>query len=262
MNVETVKEENSTECTEKQKESDDDEESKPVVKKQAGRKRRSELDKLKEDFAEGLQAKRYSRRIQALHEKKVIEMQEEQKRLEKEMQEKPKDDCNENVDFLENYVNDDKPCGKCGKYDNPHWVSAINIFKIFPIFNFELLYSGKILLCDKCDDGYHTSCLRPPLFLIPTGDWFCPPCEHKLLIEKLRTEYQRLTEEFEQRAIEKQKLRKRWRYGHCEISADNILEGEQINSGENDELIVNPEQSQHENDVVERKKTNTQHRKG
>ena len=35
-----------------------------------------------------------------------------------------------------------------------------------------------MLLCDDCDEGFHTACLRPPLHLIPLGDWFCPPCEH------------------------------------------------------------------------------------
>ena len=36
----------------------------------------------------------------------------------------------------------------------------------------------QILLCDECDAGFHTACLRPPLMLIPDGDWFCPNCEH------------------------------------------------------------------------------------
>ena len=36
----------------------------------------------------------------------------------------------------------------------------------------------QILLCDTCDNGYHTSCLRPPLMIIPDDDWYCPPCEH------------------------------------------------------------------------------------
>ncbi|KTF82458.1 hypothetical protein cypCar_00024934 [Cyprinus carpio] len=35
-----------------------------------------------------------------------------------------------------------------------------------------------ILLCDMCDSGYHTACLRPPLMIIPDGEWFCPPCQH------------------------------------------------------------------------------------
>lgn len=37
---------------------------------------------------------------------------------------------------------------------------------------------SQILLCDSCDSGYHTACLRPPLMLIPDGEWFCPPCQH------------------------------------------------------------------------------------
>ena len=33
-----------------------------------------------------------------------------------------------------------------------------------------------ILLCDGCDDSYHTYCLFPPLKEIPKGDWRCPMC--------------------------------------------------------------------------------------
>lgn len=36
----------------------------------------------------------------------------------------------------------------------------------------------QILLCDRCDAGYHTACLRPPIMVIPEDDWFCPLCEH------------------------------------------------------------------------------------
>lgn len=51
---------------------------------------------------------------------------------------------------------DDGFCKRCGSAEQPEW----------------------ILLCDKCDAGYHASCLKPMLFLVPTGDWFCPPCNH------------------------------------------------------------------------------------
>ncbi|XP_075666359.1 methyl-CpG-binding domain-containing protein 9-like isoform X2 [Castanea sativa] len=34
----------------------------------------------------------------------------------------------------------------------------------------------KVLLCDKCDSGYHTYCLNPPLAKIPHGNWYCPSC--------------------------------------------------------------------------------------
>jgi histone demethylase JARID1 len=33
-----------------------------------------------------------------------------------------------------------------------------------------------MLLCDGCDDSYHTFCLMPPLSDIPKGDWRCPKC--------------------------------------------------------------------------------------
>lgn len=33
-----------------------------------------------------------------------------------------------------------------------------------------------MLLCDGCDDSYHTFCLLPPLSEIPKGDWRCPKC--------------------------------------------------------------------------------------
>lgn len=34
-----------------------------------------------------------------------------------------------------------------------------------------------LLLCDKCDGGYHMHCLDPPLSKVPEGDWFCPKCD-------------------------------------------------------------------------------------
>ncbi len=33
-----------------------------------------------------------------------------------------------------------------------------------------------LLLCDGCDHGYHTYCLKPPLKEIPDGDWYCHYC--------------------------------------------------------------------------------------
>uniref|UniRef100_A0A8C9T0K7 [histone H3]-trimethyl-L-lysine(4) demethylase n=1 Tax=Scleropages formosus TaxID=113540 RepID=A0A8C9T0K7_SCLFO len=34
----------------------------------------------------------------------------------------------------------------------------------------------RLLLCDGCDDSYHTFCLAPPLPDVPKGDWRCPKC--------------------------------------------------------------------------------------
>ena len=47
-------------------------------------------------------------------------------------------------------------CQKCGQSDHPEW----------------------ILLCDRCDAGWHANCVKPPLMVIPEGNWFCPPCDH------------------------------------------------------------------------------------
>lgn len=36
-----------------------------------------------------------------------------------------------------------------------------------------------LLLCDGCDDAFHTFCLLPPLDDVPRGDWRCPKCVAK-----------------------------------------------------------------------------------
>ncbi|KAF5290718.1 hypothetical protein FQA39_LY14637 [Lamprigera yunnana] len=36
----------------------------------------------------------------------------------------------------------------------------------------------RLLLCDRCDLAYHLECLRPPLDLIPEGEWFCSSCQN------------------------------------------------------------------------------------
>lgn len=66
---------------------------------------------------------------------------------------------------------EDEPCKRCDKSDDPE----------------------TILLCDKCDDGFHMACCVPPLTLVPEGDWFCPACEQKMLLKKLRHIYQQVT---------------------------------------------------------------------
>ncbi|PIN21410.1 Histone-lysine N-methyltransferase [Handroanthus impetiginosus] len=43
-------------------------------------------------------------------------------------------------------------------------------------------HAAKLLLCDKCDRGFHMFCLRPVLVEVPKGQWFCPSCSnHKNL---------------------------------------------------------------------------------
>ncbi|KAL5004220.1 hypothetical protein ScPMuIL_017676 [Solemya velum] len=104
-------------------------------------------------------------------------------------------------DLEEDVHMDDTPCCKCLKYEHPEW----------------------ILLCDKCDAGYHTACLRPPLMIIPDGDWFCPPCEHVELVLRLANNLRDLDVAWKK----KERLNKRKeRLAFVGISLGNILKQE------------------------------------
>nr|XP_046266672.1 remodeling and spacing factor 1 [Scatophagus argus] len=92
----------------------------------------------------------------------------------------------------------DDPCKHCGLPNHP-----------------EL-----ILLCDSCDSGYHTACLRPPLMIIPDGEWFCPPCQHKQLCDRLEEQLQNLDA-----ALKKKERaeRRKERLIYVGISVENII---------------------------------------
>lgn len=86
----------------------------------------------------------------------------------------------------EEEINPNHLCQVCHTPDHPEW----------------------ILLCDDCDHGYHCACLKPVLFLIPEGDWFCPKCQHKKLIDNLTKHlavFDERLSEFELRRIETEK---------------------------------------------------------
>ncbi|XP_060524029.1 remodeling and spacing factor 1-like [Cylas formicarius] len=93
---------------------------------------------------------------------------------------------------------DDCPCQKCGKSDHPEW----------------------ILLCDKCDNGWHCSCLRPPLLVIPEGEWFCPPCQHSRLLEQLHAKLVEYDKMLNKKEIED---RRKERLAYVGISLNNVL---------------------------------------
>uniref|UniRef100_A0A3P8WAW3 Remodeling and spacing factor 1b, tandem duplicate 1 n=1 Tax=Cynoglossus semilaevis TaxID=244447 RepID=A0A3P8WAW3_CYNSE len=92
----------------------------------------------------------------------------------------------------------DDPCKHCGLPNHP-----------------EL-----ILLCDSCDSGYHTACLRPPLMVIPDGEWFCPPCQHKQLCDKLEEQLVNLDAALKKR---ERAERRKERLIYVGISLENII---------------------------------------
>ncbi|XP_022143539.1 probable Histone-lysine N-methyltransferase ATXR5 isoform X2 [Momordica charantia] len=49
---------------------------------------------------------------------------------------------------------DDVSCEKCGSGDRDH----------------------ELLLCDKCDKGFHMKCVSPIVVRVPIGSWLCPKC--------------------------------------------------------------------------------------
>lgn len=101
-------------------------------------------------------------------------------------------------------IEEDKPCARCDKSNDPDW----------------------ILLCDMCDDGYHTACCIPPLMFVPDGDWFCLPCEHKTLLSKLRDISSTLKEVLAEKERERQKrqrLRQAFKKTAIKPANDEIL---------------------------------------
>ncbi|XP_058887151.1 remodeling and spacing factor 1 isoform X1 [Acipenser ruthenus] len=112
--------------------------------------------------------------------------------------EKDRDRDEEDSGEEETEAANDDPCKRCGLPNHP-----------------EL-----ILLCDSCDSGYHTACLRPPLMIIPDGEWFCPPCQHKLLCEKLEEQLLNLDVNLKKR---ERAERRRERLVYVGISVENII---------------------------------------
>lgn len=59
--------------------------------------------------------------------------------------------------------------------------------------------------------------------LIPEGDWYCPPCQHKTLVEKLQEKLKAF--DIQTKKHETEILRKK-RIAYVEISLDNVLQKE------------------------------------
>ncbi|KAE9555553.1 hypothetical protein FO519_001224 [Halicephalobus sp. NKZ332] len=85
-----------------------------------------------------------------------------------------------------------------------------------------------LLLCDMCDDPWHTFCLKPSLWYVPDDDWFCPKCHHAMLVdrlEKLETDLceglkVKLAEEAKKKAAA-ERLRREMEY--IGVSLNNVI---------------------------------------
>ncbi|XP_050669650.1 remodeling and spacing factor 1 [Leptidea sinapis] len=75
-------------------------------------------------------------------------------------------------------------CKRCGSGEQPEW----------------------ILVCERCEAGYHASCLTPVLLMVPPAAWYCPPCDHESLISALESElgkYDELVIKLEEERVRK-----------------------------------------------------------
>lgn len=104
-------------------------------------------------------------------------------------------------------INPTHACQVCHKTDSPEW----------------------ILLCDECDHGYHCSCLKPIIFLIPSGNWYCPLCCHKKLVNNLSEQLTQLDTMIYN--IETAELRDQ-RQKLAKINEQNILQERRKNRAE------------------------------
>ncbi|KAG5449940.1 hypothetical protein CSKR_105958 [Clonorchis sinensis] len=92
----------------------------------------------------------------------------------------------------------ESPCQVCFRCHLPEWM----------------------LLCDRCDLGHHAMCLRPPLLIIPEGDWFCPRCQHATLVSALAECADAVDAEQKKQTLFK---RMQERLNYVNISMTNIL---------------------------------------
>jgi hypothetical protein len=93
-------------------------------------------------------------------------------------------------------------------------------------------YDEKIILCDRCDRGWHMFCVKPKMKKVPKGDWVCPACEAaRRGVDAVNTQEISLAE-FERRAAD---FDKKWfgdkskKIGHVQREKEfwNIVDGEE-----------------------------------
>ncbi|XP_074069460.1 bromodomain adjacent to zinc finger domain protein 1A isoform X3 [Macrotis lagotis] len=83
-----------------------------------------------------------------------------------------------------------------------------------------------MVLCDGCDRGHHTYCVRPKLKTVPEGDWFCPECRPKQRSRRLSSR-QRPSEESEEENAEQMENEEETDYDEIGQSEEEEYEVEQ-----------------------------------
>uniref|UniRef100_A0A8C3GF11 Bromodomain adjacent to zinc finger domain protein 1A n=1 Tax=Cairina moschata TaxID=8855 RepID=A0A8C3GF11_CAIMO len=92
-----------------------------------------------------------------------------------------------------------------------------------------------MVLCDGCDRGYHTYCIRPKLKVIPEGDWFCPECRPKQRSRRLSSRQRPSVESDEEAAEQIEEGEEDANYDEVRQSEEEDYEDEQEDDDESQE---------------------------
>ncbi|NXW94953.1 BAZ1A protein, partial [Alopecoenas beccarii] len=92
-----------------------------------------------------------------------------------------------------------------------------------------------MVLCDGCDRGYHTYCIRPKLKVIPEGDWFCPECRPKQRSRRLSSRQRPSVESDEETAEQLGEGEEEANYDEMRQSEEEHYEEEQYGEDESQE---------------------------
>ncbi|XP_071665496.1 bromodomain adjacent to zinc finger domain protein 1A isoform X2 [Patagioenas fasciata] len=92
-----------------------------------------------------------------------------------------------------------------------------------------------MVLCDGCDRGYHTYCIRPKLKVIPEGDWFCPECRPKQRSRRLSSRQRPSVESDEETAEQLGEGEEEANYDEMRQSEEEHYEEEQDGEDESQE---------------------------
>ncbi|CAF0813692.1 unnamed protein product [Didymodactylos carnosus] len=109
-----------------------------------------------------------------------------------------------------------------------------------------------LLLCDNCDDAYHTDCLKPILLNIPDGNWYCPLCEHKHLCEILVEKLKQLIENHKELELKRNQCIIEENNDRLSNSTENVDYKDDNSQQKNDVNEDEPGEDEHDYEISQR----------
>ncbi|XP_022621867.1 bromodomain adjacent to zinc finger domain protein 1A [Seriola dumerili] len=102
--------------------------------------------------------------------------------------------------------------------------------------------ADNMLLCDSCDRGHHTHCLRPRLKAVPEGDWFCPDCRPKQRSSRVPSRQRSSIDEEEEQEEDEEEEEEEEESEEEEEESEE--EEEEESEEEEEEVVVSTKRSQ------------------